>query len=279
MIVDDEPMLREGLAEHFEWSKYQINLVGCSRDGVEALKLFEDARPDIIITDVRMPRMNGIELSRKAKELAPDVQIIFISGFDELNYLRGALKVQAADYLLKPLKLDDLKLVLHEVTVRIDENRTHRMNRIHPEQRLNKSISLLQTKPLQNLLNGAAPAANLSVEDSENKKNYNRIVALIKQSIETKLSAKLTIADLAKEAYMAPNYLSTLFKQETGFTINQYIMKARLDKAIELLTHTNRRIIDIATDVGYPDPAYFTKLFKKYTGLNPSEYRNIPMDN
>jgi two-component system response regulator YesN len=152
LIVDDEPVLRNGLAELIEWSTYNIQVVGTSRDGVEALELLQRTQPHIVLTDVQMPRMNGIELSHKIREISSEIQIVFISGFDELEYLRNALQVKAVDYILKPLKHTDLETVLIEVLKRLDETIEKQASKQLMEQKLSKSLSLLQTKQMQELV-------------------------------------------------------------------------------------------------------------------------------
>jgi two-component system response regulator YesN len=110
------------------------------------------------------------------------------------------------------------------------------------------------------------------MNQKRNGKNKNTI-SQVMHVIDNGYHDKLTIQEIAKEVYLAPNYLCALFKQETGQTLNEYITKVRMEKAKELFKDKEKKINEICYAVGYNDPTYFTKIFKRYTGLNPIEYK------
>ena len=108
IIVDDEPVIRRGLRETVEWDSLGLEVAGEAADGIEALKLIRDIRPEILITDIRMPDMDGIQLIRAVKALDFDVKITILSGYSDYNYLKAAIQLGVDNYLLKPIDNDEL---------------------------------------------------------------------------------------------------------------------------------------------------------------------------
>lgn len=123
MIVEDEDLLRMGLVTCIDWADLGYELIGDAGDGEKALRLVEQNPPDVVITDVKMPRMNGIEMAERLKQDYPDTRIIVISGYDEFEYARRALKAGVSEYILKPLNLEQLKAVVVEIRKKIEQER------------------------------------------------------------------------------------------------------------------------------------------------------------
>ena len=108
LIVDDEELFREGLNDAFEWEVQGFAPPAMAGDGIEALALVETVKPDIVLTDIRMPHMDGLEFIRRARELNPEIHFVIISGHDEFEYAQRAVKLGVADFLLKPFDDEDL---------------------------------------------------------------------------------------------------------------------------------------------------------------------------
>lgn len=526
-IVDDEPGVRHGLKTYVDWSSYGIEAVGDAPDGLAAMDLIAGIKPDIILTDVRMPNMDGIEMSNMLRERYPEMKIVFISGHDDVEYLKSALRVNAVDYIFKPVNMYELQTVMERITAELDDTRSqqklmHDMsvqlkesmpllrdkflislirdgistpqkmqerleflglklpqeavywvlvvsldtsidtdvsrterdyqlmsyaiinvceelmqrqmdgyvfeNRrgeyvliLHadkPEEReerlfqlaqdirenldrwlklgvtigvggqvvqiadlpqsyaqaneavnqrwhmgRNRIISFdtfgqeeesfqrfdkLQSEQIEAILragdSGRLPGAleplfaklavnrrdgfaycrmvclqlivlanrlfmemNLTPEDSDallwekvfkqetvqelqqvledylikvcsqvhekRTKKSNLIIERIRSVLETRYAENVTVVDIAKEVYMTKTYVCLLFKQETGETIHEALTKVRIERAKELLLDPRNKFYDVSYAVGYADPSYFSKLFKKYTGETPSSYR------
>lgn len=121
-IVEDEHLIRESLKRMFSEfsSSMPIELVGDASDGELALSMITEQHPDILLTDIRMPFMNGIELASEVKKTFPDIQIIFISGFDEFTYAKAAIQLQVAEYLLKPVKPKELQESLENLIKKLE---------------------------------------------------------------------------------------------------------------------------------------------------------------
>ena len=123
LLVDDEKLELEILLNYVKWDDFNIEILGTARNGREALKKFEILRPKIILTDVKMPVMDGIEFAKKAKAIDPDVKIIFLSGYDEFDFVKAAIDIEASGYLLKPLDVVELYHLMQKVKSKCDEEK------------------------------------------------------------------------------------------------------------------------------------------------------------
>ena len=108
IIVDDEPVIRRGLRETIEWDALGLEIAGEAADGTEALEMIREIRPEILITDIRMPEMDGIQLIREVRELDMNVKITILSGYSDYDYLKAAIRLGVDNYLLKPIDNDEL---------------------------------------------------------------------------------------------------------------------------------------------------------------------------
>jgi|HigsolmetaAR203D_1030402.scaffolds.fasta_scaffold01278_4 two-component system response regulator YesN len=145
LIVDDEPSTRNGLAECFDWPSHGISHVYAAQDGEEALALFDDVRPDIVLTDIKMPGMDGIQLAERLRRTG-EVKIIFISGHDDVAYMKSALKVDAIDYILKPINMREFAGVIDKTVRQIKEERNRSKLMADMNARLSQSLPLLREK-------------------------------------------------------------------------------------------------------------------------------------
>lgn len=219
-----------------------IHIVGEAADGKSALVKIRELRPQILLTDVVMPGMNGIELIRTVREEGIALQIVLLSAFQNFEYVKSALKYDAIDYLLKPFNHDELKQVMDKVLLQIQ----HTKGKVKP--------------------NHESKGNKLSRDE--------KLVEQIRVYIDAHYQHKLTIQDIADHVHLSVNHIAGLFKKETGQTIFDYITSVRISTAKQLLDNPIYKIYEIADRTGYPDANYFTKVFKKYTGLSPKEYRD-----
>jgi len=121
IIIDDEPWTREVIKELGQWEKYEMKVVGEASDGLSGLDLIDQLKPDIILTDVKMPGIDGLELLQELKDKGVNARTIVISGYDDFEYIRKALKLQVNDYLLKPVKPNELNAQLEKCAVQLKE--------------------------------------------------------------------------------------------------------------------------------------------------------------
>ena len=164
LIVDDEPSARNGIRDCIDWSKYNIKVAGDADDGTTALKIIKKEKPDIILTDVKMSQMHGIELAKEVRALYPDTKIIFISGYDDVDYIKSALKLKAIDYVLKPIDLVELEEVIKKVVNIIEEEDRQNDIILGMEKKLIESVPLLRDKFLKTLVFGDIEETRL-IED------------------------------------------------------------------------------------------------------------------
>ncbi len=146
IIVDDEDLVRQGLRKHFDWSAHNIEIVADLSDGQKAFQFVKDNRIDLVLTDVLMPYMDGITLAKNLREIYPDIKIIFISGHDDVIYLKKALKVEAVDYILKSVDLDELEETVSRVVNTMNTENQSKKNLADMENLLNQSFPLLQER-------------------------------------------------------------------------------------------------------------------------------------
>lgn len=161
LIVDDEPTVRTGLRSYFNWASYGIEVRGEADDGDVALEMIELEQPDLILTDVRMPNMDGISLSRQIAERYPACKIIFVSGHDDADYLKSAMKVSAVDYIFKPVNLQELSGVIERVIAELDAVRAEQLHKQELLDKLKEGMPLLREKLLLSLIGGGLPHAEL----------------------------------------------------------------------------------------------------------------------
>ncbi|MEK0313499.1 response regulator [Cohnella sp. 56] len=157
MIVEDEWLVREGLKSTIPWDELGCEIVAEASSGAAALDIVESARPDIILTDIRMPGMDGLEMARQAVERLPGVEIVFLTGFDDFSYAQQALKIGSADYVLKPTNPDELMQVIRRVGDKVRRRKTtEQTERFIRQTRFRDSGSLLSSKLLYDLLMDSA---------------------------------------------------------------------------------------------------------------------------
>lgn len=121
LIVDDETMPRKVLKEHLPWESLKVARIVQASDGLEAIEQARLYRPDIIISDVKMPRMNGLEMAGEIRNFCPQCQFIFLSGYSDKEYLKSAIRLKAASYVEKPIDLEEMEEVLTEVVKELEK--------------------------------------------------------------------------------------------------------------------------------------------------------------
>ncbi len=162
LIVDDEPTVRAGLRAYFDWASYGIEVAGEAEDGDIALEMVVRDQPDLILTDVRMLNMDGITMAHRVTEQFPAVKIIFVSGHDDADYLKSAMKLSAVDYIFKPVNLQELTAVIKRVVDDLDAERSERLHRQELLIKLKEGMPLLREKFLLSMIGGGAPKSELA---------------------------------------------------------------------------------------------------------------------
>lgn len=245
LIVDDEKYVRMGIKSETDWSLIGCEVVGEAANGIEGLEAAETLRPDLVISDIRMPKMDGIEMAEKIIERCPGTKVIFLTAYNEFEYARQAIRIGVSDYLLKPFQDGEL------------EGSIQRLLHLHPN----------------------APASSAELEEQliplkTKEEVSNRYVQTAIEYIENNyVDQGFSITKLAESMSVSEGHISRLFKSETDQSINNYLTRYRIKKAMDYLKDVNVKVYEVAEKVGYSDIAYFSNTFKKLVGKTPSDYQ------
>lgn len=240
IIIDDEPWAIIDIEETFPLEKLGFRIINSFRDPMAALLDIIKEKPDLIITDIRMPYMTGIELMQKLREHKITCQIVVISGYGEFEYAQKAIEFGAIGYCLKPLNPKDAYETLKKVKERLDEK--------------NREIS-----------------QDIEVNSTDIEVNIDNFDQMINY-IDTHFSEKMTLKKLANKFYLNPNYCCFLFNKYKNMTFSQYLTSIRLTEAKNLLENSPYSLDKISVLVGFTDYFYFSKVFKKYNKFSPKDY-------
>ena len=251
LIVEDEPLMREYLLFNLSSIHDQWITAACAKDGVEAMALLNEQHFDLIITDIKMPRMTGVELATYVHNNIADTDIIFLTGYDEFDYARAAVRSGVSDYLLKPLQDAELHAILDKLAKKRSAGETRQAT---PQVKAHVS-----------------PDAAFPLEDVES----SVLVQRARDYIQMNYSKPISLNEVASALEVNPAYLSSVFKSERGEPYSKYLLRLRMERATLLLsTHTAAKVSDIASEVGYLSVKHFDSVFKKYYGMTPNAYRS-----
>lgn len=359
-LAEDEAVIRHGIRDGVDWNGNGLEFVGEAGDGEYAYPMILKTKPDILLTDVKMPFMDGLELSSLVKKALPDIKIVILSGYNEFDYAQKAVEIGISDYLLKPIASVDLILALKKVAEAIREEREQTklleryfvnyekytefldktdysgvdrkliedflklgsidecglfvdeyfaamgennynslllrqymvMDIFYCVQRFLKDLKLAaeevppefrEIKKILNVVDQIETTMEylknlftfaLSVRDQCSNNRYGDLIREAKAYISEHYDeSDFSLRMIAAHIGVSPSYFSSVFKQETGGGVIEYLTKVRIDKACELLRSTTLRTAEIGEKVGYNDPHYFSTTFKKIMGQTPKEYK------
>lgn len=241
LIVDDETVVRKGIVLGVDWLSKDCAIVGEASDGLEGIQAAEKYKPNLIITDVRMPHMDGIEMMRELRRRGCRAHAIFLTAYSDFEYARSALQLGADDYLLKPFRDSELSSAIERVRAK------------------EKEISEQKQEDMLPLVKG-------------DKSKY--VFEALNYIAEHYSDSTINITQIAQSLGVSEGHLSHVFKKETSYTVNAYLTRYRIHTAMEQLRDCRCKVYEVAEAVGYKDVAYFGSIFKKLTGFSPSEYQD-----
>ncbi len=243
LVVEDEEMIRRGIVLGVDWAALDCVVVGEAANGEEALEAVDKYAPSLIITDLKMPKMDGLEMLRRLRERGSGVYVIILTAYDSFDYARSALRLGAVDYLLKPFHDGDLE----------------------------QAVSNLQKR----LCAGREGEDSAHAYPGLKKGNKSRYVLDAIAYIEEHYGDPgISVGSIAQFLGISEGHLSHIFKKETDYTPLNYLTRCRVHKAMELLRDCRLKVYEVAERVGYRDITYFSATFKKLTGVSPSEYQD-----
>lgn len=239
LIMDDIALVRDAVRILGQWDVFDISEIYEAENAREGLSMIQAHHPDIIITDIKMPVMDGIAFMQYMETEHVHGKIIVISGFSDFSYMRAAIQSGVVDYILKPIDSQDLNNAISAAIAQLEQAALYKQEKSSP-----------------------------AMEHSSNS-----VVQDIKLFIDKNYKKDISLSDLADTFYVSKEHLSRLFKKETGQNLFSYIMDLKLNEAKRLLVETNRTLDDIAFSLGFSNGNYFSKVFKKNISVSPSSYR------
>ena len=240
VLVEDEEIVLRELRETIDWEGLGIEVIGTAEDGLEGEDLIKRLSPDIVVTDIKLPGKNGLQMI----EDAAVTNGIILSGYTDFEYTRRAIRLGVFDYIQKPVDDDELEASLRTLAARIIE----------------------EDAEVDSISDGS------TIKLKENVQNHCINVAI--DYIGRNYMNQIALSDIARETRLSESHLSTLFKSETGINFLQYLNAVRINNALRLLASSSMNVSEIARAAGFPTPGYFTKIFRRFMGKTPTEYRN-----
>jgi YesN/AraC family two-component response regulator len=258
VIVEDDYLIRTGLGNMFPWNNVGFDVVGCFENGKEALDYIQSHPVDIVLSDIRMPVMSGLDLARELSRLNPTIYIVFLSAFEDFSYAQQAIEYGARKYLIKSTKYDDLISTFQKIKTDFDQRESTR-NIAVP---LSSDLSVL-------LPEGSAAETPPEPESrSASSMKVERILLYIQKNYKT-----VTLQNTADQIKVSPVYMSRFFKEKTNTLFVDYVTAVRMNKAAELIRTSDYKLYQISEMVGYSNPKNFSRAFKHYFKVSPQEYR------
>ncbi|SDM91939.1 helix-turn-helix domain-containing protein [Bacillus sp. OK048] len=249
ILVDDDYHVLEFLDSKIPWGDLGFTVMGLYQDGEQALESMGEEYPDVIITDIGMPIMNGIDLVKNAKNLNLNFHSIILTCHDDFSYVQQALRLNSFDYILKEtIDTDSLRDILLKLKEKLDKQKEDRML-IAGLEKVQRAIKNIHDQP------------------------KNAEILRAQEYVLMNLDKKITLGEVADHLHLNPSYFSRLYKKSTNENFFDYVNRAKMEKAKELIETSNEPIENIAYRLGFESKSYFLRTFKKYFGLPPKLYK------
>ncbi len=245
LVLDDENIVRRGIRSLVDFEALGIGQHFEAENGEEALALMETHTIDLVLADINMPKMDGLEFARRAKAKNPALRIALMTGYDYLEYAVHAIKIGVDDYLLKPISKVDVEQVIRRLTDKMQEDE--------------------RSAQLRSAMERLAPKA-----EGQGDGLKKQLEGLLWQHMA---SPSFTLGQMAGLTGYSTSYLSTQFKRLFGESFRDYFLKLRLERAKILLLSTDMKNYEVAAAVGFEDPNYFSVCFKRQYHITTTEFK------
>lgn len=246
LFVEDEYYTRTGILQSIDWKALGIDQVESASNGKAGMDMLRIG-PDILLTDIRMPYVTGLEIAKQLKSNDPDSEVIIMSSYSDKEYLFTAISLSAVSYIEKPVRIDELTSALRQAI--------HRRKQSFLLRKIQTSI----------------PLNSLPDQDAAGFRHSTRMaLQLIREHYHEE---QFNVNTIAEELHLTADHLTSSFKDDTGRTIKRMITDVRLEAAQHYLSTTNLSMGDIAHKIGYDNANYFSKVFRQMSGITPNEYR------
>lgn len=246
IVIDDEMLVRRGIVMETDWQALNCVVVAEAGNGIEGLEAVRKYHPDLLICDIRMPKMDGIEMLKELRAEGNDVSVIFLTAYSEFSYAQSALKLLASDYLLKPFGDGELEQAMN--------------NALEKRKRTQEKLENSKDEPLPEL-----------VLNKGDKSKY--VMAAVDYISVHYGDPELCVAEIAEHLGISEGHLSHTFKRETDYTVAAYITRVRMRTAMKLLNDCRNKVYEVAEQVGYRDVAHFPAALRELLVLLPPNTR------
>jgi len=248
LIIEDEVMIRKGLVCLTDWKAQGITEIRDASNGAEGVALIKEFCPDIVITDICMPMMSGLEVIEQTMAVYKYIPII-ISGYSDFEYAQKAIEFGVTAFLLKPIDIDKLYEAIQKA-----------------------KIELRKQSLLEDYETSCKDFINTSVSVFNKEKNYGPIVTQMLEFIYGHYSEKITLGIIAAHLHYSDNFILRKFKEEVQVNFSEYLSRYRISKSMELMRTTDTRLSDIAIMCGFSEYKYFKIVFTRYVGCTPKNF-------
>jgi two-component system, response regulator YesN len=246
VLVDDDVIVIEFLKKAIPWNDYGFQVVANFQDSTDALAFMQENPYDVLITDIGMPKLNGIELIEQLKKSEINSYNVILSCHDEFTFAQQAIKLEAYDYILK--------------------------------ESMEETIIIALLERLKNKLDHERYANNQHVKVSKFLEMTTRNEDILKAQkyVQTHICEKISLTEVAAHLHLNSSYFSRMYKKETGEGFVEYVTRVKMEKALELLDQSIKSVEQIACELGFESKSYFLKTFKRFYGLSPKslKYKN-----
>lgn len=267
LIADDEPIERMVITKKLNKIFSDRIEVIAAENGTDALNFYQEKECRIAILDINMPGMTGLEVARALRKQSRDHILIFLTAYDEFDYARQAIAVRALDYLLKPGSDEELTTAVEEA-LRLAAEQDER-RRMDAEMR-NSGLPGIDEEKTEGF-----GGTGLESEDQTRDNARMRLIAgEILDYINKNYQEDIALQDIAGALGYSEAYFCKIFRQCFSKSFTSYLTEYRIQMAKKLLADVRNNIKDISMQVGVRDSNYFARIFKRYVGKTPSEYRN-----
>lgn len=353
IIADDEPYIREGIEQLIPWKNLGCKLIYSASNGKELIEYIEQERPDIVIVDIKMPVLGGLDVAKYIQDNRLDIYVIILTAYADFQYAHQAIRYNVSDYIVKSAALQDIPKAIEHITEKLQESRLlsfrliflygtaeeeilqkiantafeeFELKKIETNQ--NQSyISMTGSKLLdqdsiynsckrlqalcrnflqKNVAVGISPifhdlkqvyeyydkmkefvkvqmidkGADIFWLEKENETEYilsstdemDDVIKKVNEFVEQNFCNRIALDDIAEAVHINRSYLSRIYKQKTGFNLFDTINMKRIQLAKKYIKEKEKKIYEIAIQVGFEDTTYFSKVFKKFEGVSPKAF-------
>ena len=252
IVADDEPFIREALREMIPWERLGCRLEAVLQNGREAVEAWERLRPDMAVLDIHMPVLTGLEAAEKIRARDREAAILLLTAHADFQYAQQAIALQVRRYILKKNLLEELPRALREIGKTLRNSRE-------------KELTGARGKAVRLDGEAAMDAAGEAAQE-------NDLIAAINRFVDENSCKKIGLDDVAAAVHANRSYISRIYRERTGEKLFDAINHRKIEAAKRYMEESRLKIYEIADAVGWRDAAYFSRVFRKYTGCSPREY-------